>query len=67
MSSLAEIEARGRQISPGGRRPVIRSLLADDCDLMFLLAERVLGLGPDPHAVTSMRRLPAPDPAPEPL
>lgn len=38
-----------------------------DRELMFLLADRALDLGPDPQAVTTMRRLAAaPEPGPEP-
>jgi hypothetical protein len=39
-----------------------------DRELMLLLADRPLDLGPDPHAVTTMRRLPpaAPEAGPEP-
>jgi len=40
----------------------------EDRALMFLLADRPLDLGPDPHAVGTMRRLPpaAPETGPEP-
>jgi hypothetical protein len=40
-----------------------------DRALMFLLSDRSLDLGPDPHSVGTMRRLPArePDTGPEPL
>jgi len=39
-----------------------------DRELMFLLADRPLDLGPDPHAVTTMRRVPdlSPEAGPEP-
>lgn len=37
-----------------------------DRELMFLLADRALDLGPDPHSVSTMRRAPAPEAGPEP-